>query len=85
MLVRRSEAALLPHPVMAPVALPAGEPAFAKLQKEPVAIGKQSAAAVIAEGEEDFVARMSAKAASSALMPKARGMLLDRVEVKEGG
>src|SRR5881394_638326 len=50
---------LLPHPVVAPVALPAGQPAFAELQKEPVLLVEQSAAADVAEGEVDFLARPS--------------------------
>src|SRR6185369_2375404 len=50
---------LLPHPVVAPVALPAGQPAFAELQKEPVLLVKQSAAADVAKREEDFLARTS--------------------------
>src|SRR6267142_6101295 len=52
--------ALLPHPVVAPVAFPAGQPAFAELQVEPVLAVKESAAADIAEREKDFVARAAA-------------------------
>src|SRR5258708_9126089 len=48
---------LLPHPVMAPIALPAGQSAVAELQVEPVLVRKQAAAASAAEREEDFVAR----------------------------
>ena len=60
LLVRAVQAALLPHPIVAPVALPSGEPAFTELQIEPVAVGKQAAAAIAAEGEEYFVARKAA-------------------------
>src|SRR5258705_1515108 len=52
--------ALLPHPVVAPVAFPAGQPAFAELQVEPVLDVKESAAADIAEREKDFVAQAAA-------------------------
>src|SRR5258708_8814033 len=48
---------LLPHPVMAPIALPAGQSAMAELQIEPVPVRKQTAATEVAEGQEDFVAR----------------------------
>src|SRR5258705_11521075 len=48
---------LLPHPVMAPIALPAGQSAVAELQIESVPVRKQTAAAGVAEREEDFVAR----------------------------
>ena len=42
---------------MAPIALPAGQPAAPELQIEPVAMRKQSAAADVAERQVDFVAR----------------------------
>src|SRR6478752_4451462 len=54
-----AKARLLPHPVVAPVALPAGQPALAKLQKQPVLLVEQSAAADVAEREEDFLPRPS--------------------------
>src|SRR5215213_3451953 len=50
---------LLPHPVVAPVALPAGQPALAELQEQPVFLVKQSTAADVAKGKEDFFARTS--------------------------
>src|SRR5258707_9427475 len=52
-----SDSLLLPHPVVAPIALPAGQSAVAELQIEPVPVRKQTAAAGVAEREEDFVAR----------------------------
>src|SRR6266849_10159051 len=54
------EAVLAPHPVVAPVALPAGQPALAELQIKPVLVKEQAAAADVAEGQEDFVARTAA-------------------------
>src|SRR3954464_10563439 len=50
---------LLPHPVVAPVALPAGQPALGEWQKEPVLLVEQSAAADVAECEVDLFARTS--------------------------
>src|SRR5882757_879592 len=47
---------LLPHPVAAPVALPAGEAAAAELQIEPVLAIEEAGAAGVAEGKEDFIA-----------------------------
>src|SRR5665647_1899075 len=52
--------ALLPHPVVTPVALPAGQSALAELQKQPVVVVEQSAAADIADRQIDFLARTSA-------------------------
>src|SRR5258708_14591379 len=54
---RSGSHALLPTPVMAPVAFPASQPALAELQVEPVLLVEQAAAAGVAEGEKDFVAR----------------------------
>src|ERR1700694_5839600 len=51
---------LLPHPVMAHIALPAGYPPLAELQIKPVVAIEQSAAADIAECQIDFVARAAA-------------------------
>src|ERR1700720_2522836 len=51
---------LSPHPVVAPVALPAGQSALAELQIKPVLVQEQAAAADVAEGQEDFVARTAA-------------------------
>src|SRR5229473_5205268 len=51
---------LLPHPVVAPVALPAGQSALAELQIEPVLVEEQPAAADVAEGQQGFVARAAA-------------------------
>src|SRR5271156_4105983 len=48
---------LLPHPVVTPVALPAGQSALAELKIEPVAVIEQAAAAEVADGQIDFVAR----------------------------
>src|SRR3954462_7772023 len=48
---------LLPHPVMAPVAFPAGQPAFAELQIEPIFLVEKPAAADVAEREKNLVAR----------------------------
>src|SRR5712671_4687687 len=52
--------ALLPHPVVAPIAFPAGQATFAELQIEPVLLVKKSAAADVAKREQDFVARAAA-------------------------
>src|SRR6185437_2611686 len=54
---RRNRPSLPPHPVAAPVALPAGQFAVAELQIEPVVVADQSAATRIADGEIDFIAR----------------------------
>src|SRR5215472_5203255 len=48
--------ASLPHPVAAVVFLPAGQPAVAKLQEQPVVVVDQAAAAEVAEREIDLVA-----------------------------
>src|ERR1700682_2157301 len=48
---------LSPHPVVAPIALPAGQFALAELQIKPVFVKEQAAAADVAEGQEGFVAR----------------------------
>src|SRR4051794_5845678 len=45
-----------PHPIVAPVALPAGQLAVAKQQIEPMTLRKQSAAADVAEGQIGFIA-----------------------------
>src|SRR5882724_1629657 len=47
---------LSPHPVVAPIALPAGQFALAELQIKPVFVKEQAAAAGVAEGQEVFVA-----------------------------
>ena len=53
-------ARLLPHPVMAPVAFPAGQPAVTELQIKPVLVNEQPTAAIIAKCQEDFLARTAA-------------------------
>jgi hypothetical protein len=75
---------LLPHPIVAPVALPAGQPALAELQKQSVLLVKQSAAADVAEREEDFFAR-SAPDIIERGAERAGSLLLDSVSVKGGG
>src|SRR3954470_15632714 len=59
-MLRRSKAKLLPHPVVTPVALPAGQPSLAELEIEPVLFIKQPAAADVAERQVDFLARTAA-------------------------
>src|ERR1700732_4273200 len=54
---------LLPHPVVAPVALPAGQSAVAELQIEPVIVVDQSAAAEVADCPIDFAAGAAADVA----------------------
>src|SRR5437868_13113830 len=54
------DAALLPHPVAAPVALPCRQAAAAELQIEPVLAVEEAAAADVAERKEGFVAGAAA-------------------------
>src|SRR5436305_7952721 len=52
--------ALLPHPVAAPIALPRREAAAAELQIKPVLAVEEAGAAIVAEYQEDFLARAPA-------------------------